>query len=310
MTDTTDLAAQMTAWLGAIDSFVWGPAMLVLLLGTGLYLTIGTGLMPMRRIPTAFRLLLRGRTSGAGDKGDITPFQSLMTALSATIGNGNIVGVAAAIALGGPGAVFWMWMTALVGMATKYAEAVLAIRYREVDADGRYVGGPMYYIKNGLGRHWAWLGFLFAFFATIAGFGIGNMFQAKAVVDVVGGNLGIPNWQTGLVMAVLTFLVIIGGVKRIGQVAEFLVPFMAAGLYRRRPASLSPCISAMCRMACSSSFAMPSRRRRRLAASSGPRCGSASSRAWRAASSRTRRVSAARRSHMPQRRPTIPSARA
>ena len=201
--------------------------MLVLLLGTGLYLTIGMGLMPIRRIPTAFRLLVRGRKAGAGDKGDITPFQSLMTALSATIGNGNIVGVAAAIAVGGPGAVFWMWMTALVGMATKYSEAVLAIRYREVDADGRYVGGPMYYIKNGLGRHWAWLAFVFAFFATIAGFGIGNMFQAKAVVDVVGSNLGVPNWQTGLVMAVLTFLVIIGGVKRIGQVAEFLVPFMA-----------------------------------------------------------------------------------
>lgn len=227
MADTANIGAQITAWLGAIDSFVWGPAMLVLLLGTGLYLTIGMGLMPMRRIPTAFRLLMRGRKAGAAETGDITPFQSLMTALSATIGNGNIVGVAAAIAVGGPGAVFWMWMTALVGMATKYSEAVLAIRYREVDADGRHVGGPMYYIRNGLGRRWAWLGFTFAFFATIAGFGIGNMFQAKAVVDVVGANLGIPNWQTGLAMAVLTFIVIIGGVKRIGHVAEYLVPFMA-----------------------------------------------------------------------------------
>jgi AGCS family alanine or glycine:cation symporter len=223
----SNFAAQISAWLDAIDSFVWGPAMLVLLLGTGLYLTLAMGLMPIRRIPTAFRLLARGRRAGEGEKGDITPFQSLMTALSATIGNGNIVGVAAAISLGGPGAVFWMWMTALVGMATKYSEAVLAIRYREVDADGRYVGGPMYYIRNGLGRRWAWLGFAFALFATVAGFGIGNMFQAKAVVDVVNGNLGIANWVTGVVMAVFTFLVIIGGVKRIGQVAQFLVPFMA-----------------------------------------------------------------------------------
>ncbi len=217
-----------TSILNAIDGFVWGPAMLVLLLGTGLYLTLGMGFMPIRRIPTAFRLLARGRKAGAAGSGEITPFQSLMTALSATIGNGNIVGVAAAIAVGGPGAVFWMWMTALVGMATKYAEAVLAIKYREVDADGRHVGGPMYYIKNGLGKNWAWLAFAFAFFATIAGFGIGNMFQAKAVVDVVSGNLGIPGWETGAVMTVLTFLVIIGGVRRIGRVAQFLVPFMAS----------------------------------------------------------------------------------
>lgn len=222
-----DWAGRIDAVLNAIDAVVWGPAMLVLLLGTGLYLTLGLYLMPIRRIWTGFRLMLRGRSVTASDKGDITPFQSLMTALSATIGNGNIVGVAAAIAIGGPGAVFWMWMTALVGMATKYGEAVLAILYRETDASGRHVGGPMYYIKNGLGRRWAWLGFVFAFFATIAGFGIGNMFQAKAVVDVVNGNLGIAPWQTGVVMTVLTFLVIIGGVKRIGQVSELLVPFMA-----------------------------------------------------------------------------------
>jgi alanine or glycine:cation symporter, AGCS family len=219
--------ASITAWLDAVDGVVWGPAMLVLLLGTGLYLTLGLYLMPIRRIWTGFRLLMLGRKIIDSDKGDITPFQSLMTALSATIGNGNIVGVAAAIAIGGPGAVFWMWMTALVGMATKYGEAVLAILFRETDTKGNHVGGPMYYIKNGLGRHWAWLGFAFAFFATIAGFGIGNMFQAKAVVDVVNGNLGIPAWQTGAVMMVLTFLVIIGGVKRIGRVSEHLVPFMA-----------------------------------------------------------------------------------
>jgi len=221
------LSAKIDAWLGVIDGVVWGPAMLVLLLGTGLYLTLGLYLMPIRRIWTGFRLMIRGRKAAEHDKGDITPFQSLMTALSATIGNGNIVGVAAAIAVGGPGAVFWMWMTALVGMATKYGEAVLAILFRETDATGNHVGGPMYYIKNGLGRGWGWLAFLFALFAALAGFGIGNMFQAKAVVDVVSGNLGIPAWQTGAVMTVLTFLVIIGGVKRIGQVSEHLVPFMS-----------------------------------------------------------------------------------
>lgn len=227
MGSAADWAAKLNACLDVIDGVVWGPAMLVLLLGTGLYLSLGLYLMPIRRIGTGFRLMIKGRKAADTDKGDITPFQSLMTALSATIGNGNIVGVAAAIAVGGPGAVFWMWMTALVGMATKYGEAVLAILFRETDANGNHVGGPMYYIKNGLGRSWGWLAFLFAVFAALAGFGIGNMFQAKAVVDVVNGNLGIPAWQTGAVMTVLTFLVIIGGVKRIGRVSEHLVPFMS-----------------------------------------------------------------------------------
>ena len=150
-----------------------------------------------------------------------------MTALAATIGTGNIAGVATAITLGGPGAVFWMWMTALVGMATKYAEAVLAVHYRERDADGRSVGGPMYYIRNGLGRRWEWLAALFALFAAMAGFGIGNMVQSNSVTAIVTSSLGVPNWSVGLVLAALTFAVIIGGVKRIGVVAEWLVPFMA-----------------------------------------------------------------------------------
>lgn len=248
---------EFEALLANVSNLVWGPGMLVLMLGTGLYLTLGLRFMPIRRIPAAFRLMVKGRHPGAEDQGDITPFQSLMTALAATIGNGNIAGVAAAIAVGGPGAVFWMWMTALVGMATKYSEAVLAVRFREVDEQGRFVGGPMYYIKNGLGRSWAWLGAVFAFFAMFAGFGIGNMFQAKAVADVIGDNLAAPawlsraaeqllnllhvqnasaiaaddatvlHWTAGAVMAVLTFLVIIGGVKRIGKVAEKLVPVMA-----------------------------------------------------------------------------------
>ncbi len=216
----------VSAWLDSVASFVWGPALLVLLLGVGLYLTLALRFMPMRRIGTAFRLLFR--KSDPNDPGEITPFQTLMTALAATIGTGNIAGVATAIALGGPGAVFWMWMTALVGMATKYAEAVLAIKYREVDAEGRYVGGPMYYIKNGLGKNWAWLGFLFALFAALAGFGIGNMTQSNSVTAIVTSTFpAVPNWAVGAVLAALTFAVIIGGVKRIGAVAQYLVPFMA-----------------------------------------------------------------------------------
>ncbi|MFV8834874.1 sodium:alanine symporter family protein [Aquisalimonas sp.] len=217
----------VTELLEGISGFVWGPVMLVLLLGTGLYLTIGLRGMPIRRIGYGFRQMMLGRRAAEKDKGEITPFQALATALSATIGTGNIAGVATAIALGGPGAVFWMWMTALVGMATKYAEAVLAVKYREVDEEGRYVGGPMYYIKNGLGAKWAWLGGVFAAFAMIAAFGIGNTVQSNAVADVIQSNMAIPHWVTGLVLSVLVFMVIIGGIRRIAKVAEKLVPLMA-----------------------------------------------------------------------------------
>ncbi|MFO7857862.1 MAG: sodium:alanine symporter family protein [Ectothiorhodospiraceae bacterium] len=218
---------QVTAFLETVSGIVWGPLMLVLLLGTGLFLTIGLRGMPIRRIGYGFRQLAAGRTARAGDKGEITPFQALSTALSATIGTGNIGGVATAIALGGPGAVFWMWITALVGMATKYAEAVLAVRYREVDEEGRYVGGPMYYIKNGLGSRWHWLGGVFAAFAMVAAFGIGNTVQSNAVADVMESNLAVPVWLTGIVLAALVFMVIVGGIRRIAMVAERLVPFMA-----------------------------------------------------------------------------------
>lgn len=217
----------LSSFLASVSSFVWGPVMLVLLLGTGLYLTLGLGFLPQRKLGYGFRLALGGRKAQHGDEGEITPFQALTTALSATIGTGNIAGVATAIFLGGPGAVFWMWLTALVGMATKYAEAVLAVRYRESDENGRFVGGPMYYIRNGLGPRFAWLGWLFAFFATIAAFGIGNTVQSNSVARALEGTLGVPYVATGLVLAVLTFLVIIGGVKRIGSVAEHLVPLMA-----------------------------------------------------------------------------------
>lgn len=208
-----------------LNGLVWGPAMLVLILGTGLYLNAGLRLMPLVRLGYGFRMLWQGRR-GLGE-GEISPFNALMTSLSATIGTGNIAGVGTAIALGGPGALFWMWCTALVGMATKYAEAVLAVRYREVDEQGNHVGGPMYYIKNGLGRHWAWLGGLFAVFGALAGFGIGNTVQANSVADVLQSNFAIKPAYTGLVLAVLAFLVLVGGIRRIAEVAGALVPFMA-----------------------------------------------------------------------------------
>ena len=160
------------AMVTVVNGYAWGPAMLVLLLGTGIYLSLRLGFLTLRKIPTAFGLLLGG-FSGHG-AGDIPPFKALMTSLSATIGTGNIAGVATAVALGGPGAIFWMWITALFGMATKYAEGVLAVRYREQDALGGYSGGPMYYIRNGLGRRWRPLATAFAIFGAMAGFGLAN----------------------------------------------------------------------------------------------------------------------------------------
>ncbi len=215
----------LTNLFNQLNGIVWGPAMLVLILGTGLFLMLGLRIMPLLRLGYGLRMLWKGRDSK--EEGDITPFNALMTSLSATIGTGNIAGVGTAIALGGPGAVFWMWCTALVGMATKYAEAVLAVKYREVDAEGNHVGGPMYYIKNGLSANWRWLGTAFAIFGAIAGFGIGNMVQANSVAHAMEANLSVPVWITGLVMAVLVFLVLIGGIRRIAQVAGKLVPFMA-----------------------------------------------------------------------------------
>jgi AGCS family alanine or glycine:cation symporter len=183
--------------------------------------------MPVLKLGAGFRLMWSGRARGEADEGEIPPFQALMTALSATVGTGNIAGVATAVFLGGPGALFWMWLTALVGMATKYSEAVLAVRFREVDERGKHVGGPMYYIRNGLGNKWAWLGVLFAIFAAVAAFGIGNTVQANSVADVLETNFGLPHWVTGLILMVLVGMVLIGGIRRIGQVASALVPFMA-----------------------------------------------------------------------------------
>ncbi|SFK94882.1 alanine or glycine:cation symporter, AGCS family [Pseudovibrio ascidiaceicola] len=215
----------MTNILGEINSIVWGPVMLIAILGVGLFLQIGLKLMPIFKLGTGFSLLWKGRQGEGG--GEISPFNALMTSLSATIGTGNIAGVATAVFLGGPGALFWMWMTALVGMATKYAEAVLAVKYRERDNAGNFVGGPMYYIKNGLGRKWYWLAPTFAAFGAVAAFGIGNGVQANSVANVLNENFAIPAQATAVILMALTAAVILGGVTRIGNVAGKLVPFMA-----------------------------------------------------------------------------------
>ncbi len=213
-------------WLNGI---VWGVPMIVLILGTGLYLQIRLGFMPILRIPQGFRMIWGSRTAGARAEGEISPFAALMTALSATVGTGNIAGVATAIAVGGPGALFWMWMTAFVGMATKYAEVVVAVKYRVVDDKGEHAGGPMYAIRNGLGERWGWLAGAFAIFGGLAGFGIGNMVQANGISSAMENAFGIDPWITGGVLMVLTGAVVLGGIKRIGAVAEKLVPAMCIG---------------------------------------------------------------------------------
>lgn len=210
--------------LDTISGFVWGPVMLTLLLGTGAFFMVRLHALPLVKLPEAFRMLWRGRKSNAS-MGDVSSFNALMTALAATIGIGNIVGVATAIGLGGPGALFWMWCSAFVGMATKYAEAVCAVHFREQDANGNTVGGPMYYIKNGLGARWAWLGVAFALFGCIAGFGLGNTVQANSVADALLG-FGVSRENTGYVLTICVLTVLVGGIKSIANFAGKLVPVM------------------------------------------------------------------------------------
>ena len=213
--------------LGKINGLVWGVPMLVMILGVGIFLNIGLKFMPLFNIGRAFKLLWSGRQTTDKGKGEIPPFQALMTALSATVGTGNIAGVATAVFIGGPGALFWMWMTALLGMATKFAEAVLAVHFREKDKNGSYVGGPMYYIKNGMGEKWKWLGTLFALFGTVACFGIGNGVQINSIAQVLDTTFAISPLVVGIVVMVLAGAVLLGGIKRIGAFAGALVPFMA-----------------------------------------------------------------------------------
>ncbi len=206
--------------VSALSSIVWGPPMLILLVGTGLYLTIILKGMQFRALPHALKLIFHKEPDA---KGEISHFAALMTALAATVGIGNIVGVATAITLGGPGAVFWMWMTGLVGMATKYSEAVLAVKYRQSGHHG-FKGGPMYYLTHGLNM--PRLGMAFAIFTALAAFGIGNMTQANAVAQILETQMAIPTWVTGLVLLTLTAMVILGGIKSIGKFTSFLVPIM------------------------------------------------------------------------------------
>lgn len=214
----------MEKLLGDISSFVWGPPTLILIVGTGLFLTLRIGFYQFSSLPYALKLAF-SKNQDQTSKGDISHFQSLMTALSATIGTGNIAGVATAVVLGGPGAVFWMWITALVGMATKYAEAILAVKYRIIGKNGLMAGGPMYYIEKGLG--WKWLAVLFALFGSIAAFGIGSSVQSNSVAAAVENSFGLNPWITGIILTIFTALVILGGIKSIGRVSALFVPIMA-----------------------------------------------------------------------------------
>ena len=213
----------VTEFLNWLSGVVWGPPTLILIVGTGLFLTFRIGFYQFSSLPYALKLAF-SKNQDSTSKGDISHFQSLMTALAATIGTGNIAGVATAVVLGGPGAVFWMWITALVGMATKYAEAILAVKYR-VEKNGFMAGGPMYYIERGLG--WKWLAVLFALFGSIAAFGIGSSVQSNSVAAAVQESMGVNPWITGVVLTVFTALVILGGIKSIGRVTSYFVPIMA-----------------------------------------------------------------------------------
>ncbi|WP_345857188.1 sodium:alanine symporter family protein [Shewanella algae] len=212
------------ALLTQINAIVWGPATLVLLVGTGIYLSFRLGFIQLSRLPLALQLLFKP----ANGKGELSSFAALCTALSATIGTGNIVGVATAIKLGGPGALFWMWIAALFGMATKYAECLLALKFRTTDRHGNIAGGPMYYIEKGLGL--GWLAKLFAVFGVgVAFFGIGTFAQVNAISEALTIAFDVPAWSTAVVLTSLVAAVTLGGVKRIAAVAQKLVPTMAIG---------------------------------------------------------------------------------
>jgi len=213
------------AVLNEIDNFIWGPPLLVLLVGTGILLTIRLNLLQIFKLPKALNLIFRAQNAGSGD---IDSFKALCTALSATVGTGNIVGVATAIHAGGPGALFWMWMAAFFGMATKYAEGLLAVKYRETDEKGEIAGGPMYYIKNGMGKKYKWLGGLFAFFGVlVAYFGIGTFAQVNSIVDITKMTIGLDPVWTGAILTIFVAAITIGGLQSIAAAASRIVPAMA-----------------------------------------------------------------------------------
>lgn len=222
-----------------VNNFIWGVPAMICIIGVGLYLSIRTGFLQIRKFPYAMKTtvgrMLRKREASDGR---MTPFQAVCTALAATVGTGNIAGVAGAIAIGGPGAVFWMWISALLGMCTKFSEVTLAVHFRETNENGELVGGPMYYIKNGLKKHWHWLAYLFSAFGVLTVFGTGNATQVNTITAAVNSalinynlissdSISTANLIMGIIIALLVALVLLGGIKRIGQVAEKLVPFMA-----------------------------------------------------------------------------------
>lgn len=216
----------MLELLTAIDDFIWGPPLLILLIGTGIMLTIRLKFLQVTKLPMALGLIFTARNKGSGD---IDSFKALCTALAATVGTGNIVGVATAVHAGGPGAIFWMWVAAFVGMATKYAEGCLAVKYRTVDDNGEVSGGPMYYIQNGLGEKYKPLAFLFAFFGVlVAFFGIGTFAQVNAIVDITKLTTSIPVEYTAAILTVLVAAVTLGGLQSIAKTASKVVPAMAA----------------------------------------------------------------------------------
>lgn len=228
--EQTSWIQQLDKIVGEIGGIVWGPYMLALLVGTGILLTIRLGFLQFHMLPYALKQAFMPHKKPADGKehaGDVSHFGALMTALSATIGTGNIAGVATAVALGGPGAVFWMWITALVGMATKYGEGVLAVKYREVNSKGEMSGGPMYYIEKGLKQRW--LAILFALFAVLASFGIGSSVQSNSVADAVYSSFKIDPLITGVVLTVLTGIVVLGGIQWIAKASSIIVPLMAVG---------------------------------------------------------------------------------
>ena len=223
----------------AVNNFIWGVPAMVCIFGVGLYLSIRTNFLQIRKFPYAIKTTL-GRIFRKRDASDgaITPFQAVCTALAATVGTGNIAGVAGAIAIGGPGAIFWMWVSALFGMCTKYAEVTLAVHYREINANGELVGGPMYYIKNGLSKKWHWLAYLFAAFGVLTVFGTGNATQVNTITTAINSALlnynvisesavSTSNLIIGIITVILIAMILLGGIKRIGHVTEKLVPFMA-----------------------------------------------------------------------------------
>ena len=214
----------------AANDFVWGPIMLALLVGTSVFLTFRTGWVQVRRFGYIMRNTVGSlfRKKGQTDHGsNLSPFQAVTTALAGTVGTGNIAGVTGAIFIGGPGAVFWMWVSAFFGMCTKYAEIALAMKFRDTGADGVHKGGPMYYIENGLGKNWKWLAVIFALLGGLASFGIGNIAQSSEIAGAVSGLFGLDPMITGVALTVLVGVVVLGGVKRIGQVTSLLVPFMS-----------------------------------------------------------------------------------